>query len=94
MARRDRDHREAEVGGHAHRRAHAVAGGGARDDDRCGTHGAGAPPRWVVHDRFAASARALVDDGTINTLDDLNDYLACWLEEDKGHPQSSTKRAP
>lgn len=47
-----------------------------------------------MQDRFAASARALVEDGTINTLDDLNDYLARWLEEDNGHRQSSTKRAP
>jgi len=48
----------------------------------------------TVQDQFESSARVLVEDGTIRTLDDLNDYLARWLEEYNARPHSSTGQAP
>lgn len=48
----------------------------------------------TVQQQFEASARALVEDGTIRTMDDLNDYLARWLEEYNSRPHSTTKQPP
>ena len=48
----------------------------------------------TVQDQFEASARALVDDGTIKTVDDLNDHLQRWLDEYNHRPHSSTGNAP
>jgi transposase InsO family protein len=48
----------------------------------------------TVQDQFEASARALVDDGTIKTVDDLNDHLQRWLDEYNHRPHSSTGKTP
>lgn len=44
--------------------------------------------------QFEASARALVDDGSINTLDDLNAYFVRYLDEFNARPNATTKEAP
>lgn len=48
----------------------------------------------TTQEQFESSARVLVDDGTINTLDDLNDYLARWLHEYNTRPHSTTGQPP
>ncbi|MHB1766180.1 MAG: DDE-type integrase/transposase/recombinase [Gammaproteobacteria bacterium] len=48
----------------------------------------------MVQDQFETSARALVEDGTIQNLDDLNDYLARYLEEYNHRQHSTTKQPP
>ena len=44
--------------------------------------------------QFEASARALVDDGSIKTLDDLNTYFVRYLDEFNARPNATTKEAP
>ena len=48
----------------------------------------------TVNDQFEASARALVEEGGITTIDDLNDHLQRRLEEYNRRPHSSTGKAP
>ena len=44
--------------------------------------------------QFEASARALVDDGSIKTIDDLNTYFVGYLDEFNSRPNATTKVAP
>ena len=48
----------------------------------------------TLQEQFEASARALVEDGAIQTLDDLNDYLARYIEEYNHRPHSATNQPP
>jgi putative transposase len=48
----------------------------------------------TVQEQAETSARALVEEGTIQTLDDLNEYLQGWIDEYNTRVHSSTQRPP
>jgi putative transposase len=48
----------------------------------------------TCQEQFEASARALVDDGTIKSLDDLNRYFMPYLDEYNARPNETTKEPP